>query len=87
MTSGLEKSIRAAVASGAYAEAELLLSGYCRQLQTTDEILRAQELLDWMLRSTRAARAHSASRLKEVSAAIQYRNLAPDRLHTWRLDA
>jgi hypothetical protein len=82
----MENAIREAVATSAYAEANLLLAGYCRQLETSGELLRAKELIEWMLQRTCAARAHDAARLKELCAAIQYRHIAPDRLHTWQLD-
>ncbi len=86
MTSPLENTIREAVARGAYAEANTLLSEFCGQLQATDDGVRVKELLEWMLRRTRAARAHDAARLKELSAAMEYRRLPPGRLHTWQID-
>jgi hypothetical protein len=82
----LENSIREAVARGAFAEANRLLSGYCEQLRTAEELSQAKELFDWMLQRTSAARAHDAARLKELIVAMQYRRRPADRLHTWQID-
>jgi len=86
MQSTLDSAIRQAVATGAYAEANRLLSAYCKQLETADELLHAKELLNWVLQRTSAARAHDAARLKDLSAAVEYRRLPSDRLHTWQIE-
>ena len=84
--SAMEAAIRRAVSTGAYAEADRLLSGYCRQLKTADQILHARTLIEWMSRMTRAARAHHVGRLKNLSAVAQYLRTARDRHRTVQID-
>ena len=86
MNPALENEIRKAVAGGAFARADQLLDGYCKQIRTAEEKLHAMELLEWMLKRTSAARAFDAARLKELLGAMQYRQLRPPRLHTWQIE-
>lgn len=84
--SAIESALRNAVAAGAYEEAERLLSGYCKQLETAGEILHARKLLDWMFHMVSAARAHHAAHLTELSAVVPYRSPKSDRLHSWQVE-
>ena len=84
--SALEAAIRAAVSTGAYANADGLLSSYCQQLKTADQVLHARDLLGWMFRMTRAARAHHAGHLKNLSAVAQYLRTARDRHRTLQIE-
>jgi hypothetical protein len=84
--SALEAAIRGAVSTGVYADADRLLSSYCRQLKTADQILHAQDLLEWMFRMTRAARAHHMGHLKHLSAVAQYLRTARDGHRTLQIE-
>ena len=82
----VESAMLRAVTDGAFGEADLLLSSYCRLIVTTDQIVRAKEVLEWMFRKSSVARAHAAARLEEVSQVNPYRRMAQDRLHTWQVE-
>jgi hypothetical protein len=84
--SAREAAIRSAVSTGAYADADRLLSSYCQQLKTTDQILQARDLIGWMFRMTRAARAHHAGHLKNLAAVAQYLRTARERHRTLQIE-
>jgi hypothetical protein len=84
--SGLEAAIRGAVSTGAYAGADRLLSSYCQQLKTADQILHARDLMVWMFRVTSAARAHHVGHLKNLAAVAQYLRTARDRRRTLHIE-
>jgi hypothetical protein len=84
--SALEAAIRSAVSTGVYADADRLLSGYCQQLKTADQILHARNLIEWMFRMTSAARAHDMGHLKNLSAVAQYLRRPPDRHRTLQIE-
>jgi hypothetical protein len=89
--SGLEETgagLRSAVHCGAYAEAEEILAHNGRAVEEAAgrlspgdtravEIVRqAIDLLHWTTRMVRAGRAHTASRLAQLSVGRPYRALA-----------
>lgn len=87
LASDPEEAIRRAVATGAYAEAGLLLDGYCSRLETPDDASRARNLLNWMFRTVSAARAHDQATLRGLAATAQYFRRGQDRGGTWKIDA
>ena len=101
MTSGLEEigaSLRSAVQSGSYTEAEAILAQYSCTVQDAAvhfppgdaqaiEIIRqAIELLHWTTRMVRAGRAHTADQLAQLSASRPYRAPAAGPTATFTLN-
>ena len=99
--SGLEEtgaSLRLAVQSGSYAEAEEILAHYAGAVQDATvhfpagdaqaiEIVRqALDLLHWTTRMVRAGRAHTAGQLAQISAGRPYRALPANATPTFTLD-
>lgn len=99
--SGLEEagaSLRRAVNSGSYAEAQDLLAHYVRTMQDAAghcpsgdpeavEIIRQSiGLLHWATRMVRAGRAHTAVELARLSVGRRYRGLAAGSAPTFTLE-
>jgi len=99
--SGLEEtgaSLRSAVQSGSYGEAEEILARYGHAVedaagrlspgdtQAVEIIRRAIDLLHGATRMVRAGRAHTADRLAQLSAGRPYRALAARPAPAFTLD-
>jgi hypothetical protein len=99
--SGLEEagaSLRSAVHSGAYAEAEEILAHYSRAVeeavgrlspgdtQAVEIVRKAIDLLHWTTRMVRAGRAHTAGQLAQISVGRPYRALAARSASTFTLE-
>ena len=99
--SGLEEagaSLRSAVQSGSYAEAEEILAHYAGAVQdaavhfrsgdaqAVEVVRQALDLLHWTTRMVRAGRAHTADKLAQLSTGRPYRALAASPTPTFTLN-
>lgn len=90
--------LRAAMASGAYPQARLLLDEYCRAAEAVLRALPAGSaeqaclardsaaLLRWVREMAQSGRAHAAERLARLPARSPYQRRGPGRLHTWEFE-
>lgn len=98
--SGLEEtgaSLRSAVQSGSYGEAEEILARYGHAVedaagrlspgdtQAVEIVRQAIDLLHWTTRMVRAGRAHTADRLAQISVGRPYRALPASPTPTFTL--